>query len=86
MAFNESLTYGQRLTTSTTFPKYGPMASSCIIDVVAPSVDDWLAIDIGDKGHQAFPEFGFGADADMAQPTSTCRRRIQNVGSRGTKQ
>ena len=26
-----------------------------------------LAIDIGNKGDQAFPEFVFGADADVAQ-------------------
>ena len=43
------------------------MASCCIIDFVAPSVDDGLAIDIGNKGHQAFPEFVFGADTDVAQ-------------------
>ena len=43
------------------------MASCCIIDFVAPSVDDGLAIDVGNKGHQAFPEFMFGADADVAQ-------------------
>src|SRR5215469_3187518 len=34
---------------------------------VAPSVDDGLAIDVGSKGHQAFPEFVFGADVDVAQ-------------------
>jgi hypothetical protein len=30
-------------------------------------VDDWLAIDIADEGHQAFFEFVFGGDADVAQ-------------------
>ena len=49
------------------FRNNGPMGSGCIIDFVAPSVDDGLAIDVGDKGHQAFPEFVFGADADVAQ-------------------
>jgi hypothetical protein len=33
----------------------------------SPGVDDWLAIDIVDEGHQAFLEFVFGADADVAQ-------------------
>src|SRR5207302_1811755 len=41
--------------------------SCCVIDFVAPSVDDWLAIDIADEGHQAFLEFVFGGDADVAQ-------------------
>jgi len=49
------------------FRNNGPMASCCIIDFVAPSVDDGLAIDVGNKGHQAFPEFVFGADADVTQ-------------------
>ena len=43
------------------------MASGCIIDFVPPGVDDWLAIDVADEGHQAFPEFVFGGDADVAQ-------------------
>ena len=30
-------------------------------------MDDWLAIDVLDEGHQAFFEFVFGADADVAQ-------------------
>jgi hypothetical protein len=30
-------------------------------------VDDWLAIDVVDEGHQAFLEFVFGTDADVAQ-------------------
>jgi hypothetical protein len=30
-------------------------------------VDLWLAIDVGDEGDQAFLEFVFGADADVAQ-------------------
>jgi hypothetical protein len=34
---------------------------------VAPSVDDWLAIDVVDEGHQAFLEFVFGTDAGVAQ-------------------
>jgi hypothetical protein len=42
------------------------MASCCVSDLVAPGVDDWLAIDIVDEGHQAFLEFVFGADADVA--------------------
>ena len=49
------------------FRNNGPMGSGCIIDFVAPSMDDGLTIDIGNKGHQAFPEFVFGADADVAQ-------------------
>ena len=44
-----------------------PMTSGCIIDFVPPGVDDWLAIDVADEGHQAFPEFVFGGDADVAQ-------------------
>ena len=32
-----------------------------------PSVDDWLAIDVADERHQAFPELVFGADAHVAQ-------------------
>ena len=31
------------------------------------SVGNGLAIDVSNKGHQAFPEFVFGADADVAQ-------------------
>jgi hypothetical protein len=42
------------------------MASCCVSDLVAPGVDDWLAIDIVDEGHQALREFVFGADADVA--------------------
>jgi hypothetical protein len=30
-------------------------------------VDNWLAIDVADEGHQAFLEFVFGADADLPQ-------------------
>ena len=30
-------------------------------------MEDWLAIDIVNEGHQAFLEFVFGADADVAQ-------------------
>src|SRR5260370_23892235 len=37
-----------------------PMASCCIIDFITPGVDDWLAIDVADEGHQAFPEFVLG--------------------------
>jgi hypothetical protein len=43
------------------------MTSCCIIDFVTPGVDDWLAIDVADEGHQALPEFVFGGDADVAQ-------------------
>ena len=43
------------------------MASSCIVDFVTPGVDDWLTIDVGDEGHQAFLEFVFGGHADVAQ-------------------
>ena len=43
------------------------MASCCVSDLLAPGVDDWLAIDIVDEGHQAFLEFVFGADADVTQ-------------------
>ena len=32
-----------------------------------PSVNDGLAIDVADERQQAFPEFGFAADADVAQ-------------------
>ena len=42
------------------------MASCCVSDLIAPGVDDWLAIDIVDEGHQAFLQFVFGADADVA--------------------
>ena len=44
-----------------------PMASCCIIDFVSPGVEDWLAIDVADEGHQAFPELVFGGNADVAQ-------------------
>ena len=43
------------------------MGSCCIVDFVAPSVDHWLAIDVADEGDQAFLEFVFAADADVAQ-------------------
>ena len=42
------------------------MVSCCVSDLVAPGVDDWLAIDIVDEGDQALLEFVFGADADVA--------------------
>ena len=41
--------------------------SSCPVDFLTPSVDDWLAIDVVNEGHQALLEFVFGTDADMAQ-------------------
>jgi hypothetical protein len=43
------------------------MSSGCIVDFVTPGVDDGLAIDVGNEGRQAFVEFVFGADADVAQ-------------------
>jgi len=43
------------------------MRSCCLIDCVTPDVDDWLAIDVVDKAHQAFLQFVFGADADVAR-------------------
>ena len=43
------------------------MGSCCIVDFVAPSVDHWLAVDVADEGDQAFLEFVFAADADVAQ-------------------
>ena len=30
-------------------------------------MDDWLAIDVFNESHQAFLEFVFGTDADVAQ-------------------
>ena len=53
-----------------------------------PGVDDWLAIDIADEGHQAFLEFVFGGDADVAQDrarqlgsymSSECRRLATRI-------
>ena len=41
--------------------------SCCPVDFVTPSVDDWLAIDVVNEGHQALLEFVFGTDADVAQ-------------------
>ena len=35
------------------FQNNAPMGSCCIVDFVAPSVDHWLAIDVGDEGDQA---------------------------------
>jgi len=49
------------------FQNNAPMGSCCIVDFVAPSVDHWLAIDVADEGDQAFLEFVFAADADVAQ-------------------
>jgi hypothetical protein len=49
------------------FQNNAPMGSCCIVDFVAPSVDYWLAIDVADEGDQAFLEFVFAADADVAQ-------------------
>ena len=49
------------------FQNNAPMGSRCIVDFVAPSVDDWLAIDVVDEGQQSFLEFVFGVDADVAQ-------------------
>jgi len=43
------------------FRNNGPMASCCMIDFVAPGVDDWLAVDVVDEGQQAFLEFVFGS-------------------------
>jgi|SRR5437762_2577370 len=44
-----------------------PMVSGCTVDFITPGVDDRLAVDVVDEGHQAVLEFVFGADADMAQ-------------------
>ena len=41
------------------------MALCGVSDLVAPGMDDWLAIDIVDEGHQALLEFVFGVDADV---------------------
>ena len=49
------------------FQNNAPMSSGCIVDFVTPGVDDGLAIDVGNVGRQAFVEFVFGADADVAQ-------------------
>jgi TIR domain len=49
------------------FQNNAPMGSRCIVDFVAPSVDDWLAIDVVDEGQQSFLEFVFRVDADVAQ-------------------
>ena len=49
------------------FQNNTPMSSGCIVDFVTPGVDDGLAIDVGNEGRQAFVEFVFGADADVAQ-------------------
>jgi hypothetical protein len=49
------------------FQNNAPMSSGCIVDFVTPGVDDGLAIDVGNEGRQAFVEFVFGADADVAQ-------------------
>ena len=49
------------------FRNSGPMASGSIIDFVLPGVDDGLAVDVSDAGHEAQLEFVFGADADVAQ-------------------
>jgi len=38
-----------------------------MIDFVTPGVDERLAVDVVDEGQQAFLEFVFGADADVAQ-------------------
>ena len=46
------------------------MGSRCIVDFVAPSVDDWLAIDVVDEGQQSFLEFVFRVDADVAERVS----------------
>ena len=43
------------------------MASGSIIDFVLPGVDDGLAVDVSDAGHEAQLEFVFGADADVPQ-------------------
>ena len=44
-----------------------PMVSGCTVDFITPGVDDRLAVDVVDEGHQAVLEFMFGSDADMAQ-------------------
>ena len=44
-----------------------PMVSGCTVDFITPGVDDRLAVDVVDEGHQAVLEFVFGSDADMAQ-------------------
>ena len=49
------------------FQNNAPMSSGCIVDFVTPGMDDGLAIDVGNEGRQAFLEFVFGADVDVAQ-------------------
>ena len=44
-----------------------PMVSGCTVDFITPGVDDRLAVDVVDEGHQAVLEFMLGSDADMAQ-------------------
>jgi hypothetical protein len=52
-----------------------PMASGCIIDFVPPGVDDWLAIDVADEGHQAFPEFVVSSGPPTCSSTTSIGRR-----------
>ena len=41
--------------------------SSGAVELVGPSVNDGMAIDVVDGGHEAVLEFLFGCDADMAE-------------------
>jgi hypothetical protein len=37
------------------------------VELVSPSVDDGMLVEMLDSGHEAIPEFLFGGDTDVAQ-------------------
>jgi hypothetical protein len=49
----------QKRTTSTTFLKFRIYHSSRGTDFVGPGVDDGIAVEVVDEGHQSFAEFAF---------------------------
>src|ERR1700757_1873660 len=49
--------------------------SGCTVDFITPGVDDRLAIDVVDEGHQAVLEFVFPALAVAHTPSAVARAR-----------
>src|SRR4029453_4144771 len=43
------------------------MISGGFVELVGPCVDDWIAVEVIDRGHEALLELLFGGDTDVAQ-------------------
>jgi hypothetical protein len=57
----------QERTTSTAFPNFRPYGSCGVIDLIVPSVDDGVAVEIINEFHDVLFQLVFRADADVAE-------------------